>query len=172
MNDIIPIENKVSQSQLVTIDLQEFMGDNPSSTIDLSKYLENGFLLREKSFRAALREEDLNVFKDHNVNVICSSDAIIPSWVYMLLVTKLNGIVNLVVSGSKSDLEKQVIVEAVERIPQELYEGKKVVIKGCGTDSHREFAYTEITKKMVPVVASLMYGEPCSTVPVYKKTEE
>ncbi len=163
-----PIINRVASSPLKSVDLEDYLHKGGQVAFDLKDVLFQGMILREKDFRAFIKENDWSVYADKNVRLFCSADAIIPSWAYMLLVSKL-GDANLVVEGSEDDLEKALILQAIDKMMHDDYLEAKVVIKGCGEIRNKEFAYTELAKALIPVVSSLMYGEPCSTVPVYKK---
>lgn len=164
------IVNKVEKSSLVSIDLDEFIHKGETSTFDLKNVLFQEMILREKDFREFLKSNDWSVYKDKNVGLICSADAIVPIWAYMLLVTKIKDFANVIVFGGEDEVERAVIDQAIERLlnSQDLA-AKKVVIKGCGNVNNKEYAYTAITNKLYPKVTSLMYGEPCSTVPIFKR---
>ncbi|MEQ9231068.1 MAG: DUF2480 family protein [Cyclobacteriaceae bacterium] len=162
------IINRVASSSLKSIDLEDYLDNRPIAAFDLKDVLFQGMILKEKDFRDFVKNNDWSVFDNHNVHIFCSADAVIPTWAYMMLVTKLQK-ANLVVQGTEDDLEKALIVQAVQKLRAENWQDAKVVIKGCGSIRNTEFAYTEIAKALVPVVSSLLYGEPCSTVPVFKK---
>jgi hypothetical protein len=162
------IINRVTQSVLVSIDLQEYLHKGEQMAFDLSTVLYQGLILREKDFREFLKVHDWEQYSGKNVRLHCSTDAIVPTWAYMLLVTKLQG-ANVVVVGTEDDLEKALILQAIDRMMEKDFSDAKTVIKGCGNIKNKEFAYTEIAKALIPHVSSLMYGEPCSTVPVYKR---
>ncbi|MBK6266669.1 DUF2480 family protein [Marivirga sp. S37H4] len=163
------IINRVKGSPLVTLDLEEVLDKKTERfSIDLKDYLFQGLVLKEKDFREVTKEHDWSQYKDAFVNIYCSDDAIIPNWAYMLLASKLSPYASLVVFGTSDELEKEVLRINITSIDQEQYRNGKLVIKGCSDLSHPEFAFTEITKHLTPYVSSLMYGEPCSTVPIYK----
>ncbi len=167
MSEII---NKVAISSLVTIDLETVIDKSTERVeIDLANNLYQGLILREKDFRTFIREHNWDIYCNKYVNVNCSADAIIPSWAYMLVMSKLSGIAKLAIFGNPSELEKEIIRINIEGIEQSVYVDSKVVIKGCSELKHPEYAFSEITRHLTPVVSSIMYGEPCSTVPVYKK---
>jgi hypothetical protein len=161
--------NKVAQSALVTINLEELLHPGERVVYDIKENLFHGLMLREKDFRAFLKENDWSVYDGKNVAIICSADAIVPTWAYMLLATKLQNQANHYVFGDLEALEQSLLKEAIAKIDPEEYREGKVVIKGCGSIPVPTFAYVEIMQKLLPVVSSLMYGEPCSTVPLYKK---
>jgi hypothetical protein len=162
------IINRVAKSPLKSIDLDDYLDKSPVMAFDLKDVLFQGMILREKDFRDFVKTNDWGKYDGKNVRLHCSGDAIIPTWAYMLLVTKLQD-ANMVIEGSEEDMEKALILQAIEKLKTEDWADAKVVIKGCGNIQNKEFAYTEIAKALIPFVSSLMYGEPCSTVPVYKR---
>ncbi len=161
--------NKVAQSALVTLNLEELLHPGERVVYDIKDNLFHGLILREKDFRAFIKENDWSVYAGKNVAIICSADAIVPTWAYMLLATKLQAHANYYVFGNLDALEQALMQEAIAKIDPEEYRDAKVVIKGCGSIPVPTYAYVEIMRKLLPVVSSLMYGEPCSTVPLYKK---
>ena len=163
-----PIINRIANSSLKSVDLEDYLSKSETLSFDLKDVLFQGLILRERDFRDFLKSHDWSQYENKNVRLFCSADAIIPTWAYMLLVSKLVN-ANLVVMGSEDDMEKALVLQAIDLLMKEDFIDAKVVIKGCGNIQNKEFAYTEIAKALVPVVSSLMYGEPCSTVPVYKK---
>jgi len=164
------IVNRVAQSSLMSLDLDDYMDKSGQASFDLKQTLFQEMLLREKDFRQFLKSFDWSVYQGKNVNVFCSADAIIPSWAYMLISSKLYGVANIYTIGDENDLEKAIIDSAVDRlIAENNLENAKLVIKGCGDLQNRDHAYFRLTQKVVPMAASIMYGEPCSTVPVYKR---
>lgn len=163
------IINKVASSALVTIDLEDFYSPGERAVIDLKENLENGFLLREKSFRQFVKDHDWTKYQGKYVAVFCSEDVIIPNWAYMLVATRLAGIALQVCFGNLDALEKELFSQKLKSISPEIYRDKKVVIKGCGKIEIPEAAFLEMSFRLAPYVSSLMYGEPCSTVPVFKK---
>ena len=163
------IINKVAESGLITLDLETLYPQGEISGIDLKDYLFKGLILKEKDFREALAATDWSKFAGKNVAIYCSADAIIPLWAYMLISSYLQPVAKTVFSGSPEELKKQEFIQNIRALDASEYEDKRVVIKGCGDIAIGEYAFVEITNKLLPVVKSLMYGEPCSTVPVYKK---
>lgn len=166
MDEII---NRVENSGLVSIDLEEYMDKSERAFFDIKDALFHGMLLKEKEFRDFVKSHDWSQYKDKNVGVYCSTDAIIPSWAYMLVVSKLSFQARLIVYGNSDELEKALIDESITRVLDLKLTDAKVIIKGCGEIQNRDYAYFEISKRLIPLVSSMMYGEPCSTVPVYKK---
>lgn len=163
------IVNKVAESGLITLDLEIFYPKGEISTFDLKDFLFMGLILKEKDFRAALLVQDWEIFRDKYVAVTCSADAIIPMWAYMLVASYLQPVAKDVVVGDEKTLINTVIVKTIADFKGEEYTDKRVVVKGCGDLAIPETAFLEITNKLRPFAKSIMYGEPCSTVPVYKK---
>ncbi|CAD5248630.1 MULTISPECIES: DUF2480 family protein [unclassified Imperialibacter] len=165
-----PIINRVASSSLISLDLAEFIPKGERAVFDLKDYLFQGMILREKDFRLAIKEFDWSVFLGKSVAIYCSTDAIIPTWAYMLVATKVNAIAALSVKGSPEELEKKLFLQELEKKDWSTFDGAKVIIKGCSDLVDPDFSFFEATQKLIPWVSSLMYGEPCSTVPVFKKT--
>jgi len=161
--------NKVAQSALVTLNLEELIHPGERVVYDIKENLFMGLILREKDFRAFIKENDWSVYAGKNVAIINSADAIVPTWAYMLLASKLQPYTNRYVFGNLEALEQALFQEAISKIDPEEYREAKVVVKGCGQIPVPTFAYVEIMNFLLPVVSSIMYGEPCSTVPLYKK---
>ncbi|CAN5200314.1 DUF2480 family protein [soil metagenome] len=166
------IINKVAQSSLITIDLEKLFPEGERVEYDLKDNLFQGLILREKDFREFIATYDWSQFKAKNVAIFCSVDAIIPVWAYMLLASKINPYAKKVIFGDLKALEQSLFQEALSTIDPEEYRDSKLVIKGCGNLPIPEFAYVEIFRILQPVAASIMYGEPCSTVPIYKKPKK
>jgi Protein of unknown function (DUF2480) len=162
------IVNKVTQSALLTLDLEQFFPKEKIHLFDLKPFLFMELILKEKDFRAALLATDWTIYKDEIVGIYCSADAVIPVWAYMLVTTYLQPYAREVIMGDEATVLRQLITSRIQLINPEEYKDKRVVIKGCGEKPIGDFAYLEITKLLRPVVKSIMYGEPCSTVPVYK----
>jgi hypothetical protein len=163
------IVNKVAESGLITLDLEEFYPKEEIVAFDLKEYLFMGMILKEKDFRAALQGLTWGDYKDKFVALYCSAEAIIPLWAYMLVSSNLSGIARKVFAGTPDELKKQLFIENIREINSNEYMDKRVVIKGCGDLEVGEFAYVEISNKLTPVVRSLMFGEACSAVPVFKR---
>jgi len=163
------IINKVSESALTTLDLEQFYPKEEIALFDIKEFLFMGLILKEKDFREALKNLNWEVYNNKPVAVTCSADAVIPMWAYMLIATYLQPIAKEIIFGTKEELIKQLLLKNIAQLPIEDYADKRVVIKGCGDLPIGEAAYLEATKRLRPVVKSIMYGEPCSTVPIYKK---
>jgi Protein of unknown function (DUF2480) len=162
------IINKVSQSALLTLDLEVFFPKEQIRIFDLKPFLFMELILKEKDFRAALLTTDWSSYKDEMVGIYCSADAVIPVWAYMLVTSYLQPFAKEVIMGDEAAVLRQLITNRIQTIDPEEYRDQRVVIKGCGEKPIGDFAYLEITKLLRPVAKSIMYGEPCSTVPVYK----
>lgn len=165
------IVNKVAQSGLITLDLEQFITSDISS-FDLKDFLFMGMILKEKDYREALKNYDWNAYKDKCVALFCTADAIIPHWAYMLAVSYLQDIAREVYFGSREDVQRILFLKDMERINIENYRDQRVVVKGCGENDLGAFIYVEVSRRLLPVVKSLMYGEPCSTVPIFKKMKK
>jgi len=163
------IINRVAKSPLITIDLGEYIADVEWEVFDFKDHLFQGMILREKDFRTFVKAHDWNNYSGKYVALTCSADAIVPLWAYMLVASKLSGIAGDFIYGDEQDLLKYMAIHQVrEQLDVERLSGKKVVIKGCSDIAFPESVYIEVTKLLTPVVQHIMYGEPCSTVPVYK----
>ena len=161
--------NRVANSGLVTLNLEELLHPAERVVYDIKDNLFHGLMLREKDFREFVRTHDWAQYDGQNVAIVCSADAIVPTWAYMLLATKLQHHAHRYVFGNLDALEQSLLEEAIAAINAEEYRDVKVVVKGCGTVPVPTFAYVAIMQKLLPVASSIMYGEPCSTVPLYKK---
>jgi len=163
------IVNKVAESGIITLDLSEFLPKDESLVIfDLKPFLFREMILKEKDYRAALLTTDWEQYREKEIAITCTTDAIIPVWAYMLAASYLEPVASSVYYGSIEELRKHLIVSRISVIDPYEYEGKRVVLKGCGDVPVPEIAYVKATALLRPVVKSIMYGEPCSTVPIYK----
>src|SRR6476661_4797949 len=161
--------NKVAASGILTLDLEKYLPVSDVVNFDLKEHLFMGLILKEKDFREALKTLDWAPYQDKYVAIMCSVDAIIPVWAYMLVTTYLQPVAKEVYVGTAAELQKHLFLKNIAAIDVAEFADQRVVIKGCGEVPIGDFAYAEITKHLRPVVKSIMYGEPCSTVPVYKK---
>ena len=164
-----PFINKVSESGLVTVDLENYYPTGESAVFDLKDHLFMGLILKEKDFREALKNTDWTIYQNKNVAVTCSADAIIPVWAYMLVASYLQPVAAEIVMGDEKELHRVMFLKNLSTIDPSSYTDKRVVVKGCGETPIADFVYLEITKLLRPVAKSIMYGEPCSTVPIFKK---
>jgi len=167
MEDVIV--NKVAESGLITLDLEEYYPKEETAIFDLKDYLFMELILKEKDYREALKIFNWQVYENKNVCITCTTDAVIPMWAYMLAATYLQPFAKEIVFGNEDFLHRTLFLKNLSGINIADFADKRVVIKGCGDKSISETAYVEITKLLTPVVKSIMYGEPCSTVPIFKK---
>ncbi len=161
--------NKVAESGLVTLDLEAYYPKEETAVFDLKNYLFMELILKEKDYREALKNIDWSIYQNKNVAITCSADAVIPMWAFMLAATYLQPVAKEVIFGDEDFLHRTLFLKNLSKINAGEFADKRVVIKGCGDKNISESAYVEITKLLTPVVKSIMYGEPCSTVPIYKK---
>lgn len=165
------IINRVAKSGLVTLDLEDYYHKGERVLYDLKDNLYMGMILREKDFRDFLKTHDWTQYAGKNVAITCTEDAIIPTWAYMLLTIHLQPYANTVVFGNLEALEDKLFYDALAAINPTDYIGARVVIKGCSKFPVPTSAYVEITRLLQPHVQTLLFGEPCSTVPLYKKSK-
>ena len=161
--------NKVAESGIITIDLEQYFPKEEIVLFDLKDYLFMGLILKEKEFRQSLKELDVTLYSNKVVAIACTTDAIIPMWAYMLVASLLQPTAKDVVFGNVEEAKKKLLLKNLYSINKEAFLDKRVVIKGCGEHPIPEEAYVEITNLLRPVAKSIMYGEPCSTVPVFKQ---
>lgn len=163
------IINRVANSGLLTIDLEEYLPKSPIKTFDLKEHLFRGLILKEKDFREALKSWDWEQYRDSYLTIICSTDAIIPMWAYMLVTAYAEPMTKDIFVGTTEEMHKHVFLKNIATINPEVYTDQRVIIKGCGDHPIDAAAYAAITQLLRPVVKSIMYGEACSNVPIYKK---
>ena len=165
------IKNKVAESGIITVNLEDFFPAEEIVLFDIKDYLFMGMILKEKDFRQAIKDLDLTLYQKKLVGVTCSVDAIVPVWAYMLIASALSDVsVDVVMGANENEIRKKIQLRNIRKTDTQHFADKRVVIKGCGEEAVSEEAYLEITNVLKPVVKSLMYGEPCSTVPVFKKS--
>lgn len=162
------IINKVAQSGLVEFNLEDFYPEGERMLVDVKNNLFQELILREKDFREFVKNEDWSKYKDKFVALTCTADAIVPTWAYMLLASALEPFAKKIVFGDLKTLETLIFADVLSKIKAEDFRDKRVVIKGCSKLPVPESAYVEITRLLRPVAKSIMYGEACSTVPIYK----
>ncbi|MES2808405.1 MAG: DUF2480 family protein [Bacteroidota bacterium] len=163
--------NKVAQSGLVTLDPADFYTPGDRVVYDIKDNLFHGLMLREKDFREFVKEHDFTQYQDKNVAITCTADAIVPAWAYLLLANRMAPYAKEVVFGDAEVLETVLYIKAIANLDVEQYRDQRLVIKGCGDIDVPVSAYVELGKKLTPVVKTLMFGEPCSTVPIYKRKD-
>jgi Protein of unknown function (DUF2480) len=166
------IVNKVAQSTLVTFDLEKLYTPGDRVQVDIKDQLFQGIILKEKDFREYIKATDWSTYKNKFVAITCTADAIVPTWAFMLLSIALEPHASKIVFGDLSNLENQIFLEALQAIDYETYRNAKVVIKGCSKVNVPVSIYVEVTNRLRPLAASIMFGEPCSTVPLYKKPKQ
>ncbi|MEO8148795.1 MAG: DUF2480 family protein [Bacteroidia bacterium] len=162
------IINRVTSSGLITINLEEFYVEGERVIFDMKDYLFQELMLREKDFREFVKTNDWSVYKDKLVAITCSNDAIVASWAYMIVAAALQPFAKKIVFGNAETLETVLFTEALSKLNSEDYRDQRIVIKGCSDKPVPVSAYVELTRILQPVAKSIMYGEPCSTVPIYK----
>ncbi len=164
--------NKVVQSGLVTLDPASFYPQGERVIYDIKDNLFMELILREKDFREFVKEHDWSQYTDKYVGITCTADAIVPAWAYMLLANRMAPYAKEVVFGDAAVLETVLFEKAMAKADMEQYRDQRVVLKGCGDVEVPTSAYVELTKRLTPVAKSLMFGEPCSTVPIYKRKDK
>lgn len=164
-----PLINRVANSGLITLKLEEFFPTQELAIFDLKDYLFMEMILKEKDFREALKEHNWEKYQGKILLVYCSADAVIPVWAYMLVATYAAPYAYDIFQGSADDFYRSYFLRQLDQLDMEQYRDQRLVIKGCSDHPVPPAAYLEITRKLQPLVKSIMYGEPCSTVPVYKQ---
>lgn len=167
----VNFNNKVAESSLISLDLATYYPVGDRVLFDIKDQLFQGLMLREKDFRAFVKEHDWSFYQGKHVAVHCSADAIVPTWAYMLVASKLGPYAQSIVFGNLSTLEHTLFDRALANIPLENYRDQRIVVKGCGDIPVPESAYVTLTAKLTSVAKSVFFGEPCSTVPVYKRKD-
>jgi len=164
----IKIINRVANSKLVTIDLEDFYPKGERISFDIKQWLYQGVVLKEKDFRESVKNHEWSQYKDVFVALFCSSDAIIPSWAYLLITTKLATYTKRVVVGELEKIETILFTEIINGFDIDFFKDKSILIKGCSEKPIPQTAYVQLVEKLMPVATSIMYGEACSNVPLYK----
>lgn len=163
------IENKIANSGLITLNLADYYPKGERKLIDIAPWLFEGIMLREKDFRQSVKDHDWSQYQDCYVAVFCSEDAIIPQWAYMLLSSALAPFAKKVIFGTREQLESILMDSAIQSLDLSELGDKRVIIKGCGDLPIPPHAYVSVVSKLQPIAKSIMFGEACSTVPIYKK---
>jgi hypothetical protein len=169
MEDKDQIINKVAGSSIVTIDLEKLYPQGKRTLFDLKDFLFEALILKEKDFREKLKLHDWHQYQGQYVALTCTADAIIPTWAYMLVTVRLEPVAKKVFFGSLQQMDEALFAHLIAGIDPLQYQDQRVVIKGCSHTAIPQSAYIDITARLRPYVKSIMFGEPCSTVPVYKK---
>ncbi|MFV0531467.1 MAG: DUF2480 family protein [Flavobacteriales bacterium] len=165
------VVNRIEKSPLVTLDLEDFYPKEKRVVFDLSQWLHEGLVLKEKDFREKIKQHNWSQYKDQFIALTCSTEVVIPSWAFMLIALHLQDYAKYVVQGNLDRLEEVLFHDIIWEMDVEPYRDKPVIIKGCRNLPIPENAYILLLQKIKPVVKSLMYGEACSTVPLYKKVK-
>lgn len=163
------IVNRVANSALQVFDLEDYFPEGPRFTIDVSQWLYEGLVLREKDFREQLKNYDWETYKDGFVALSCSTDAIVPAWAFMLITAYLEPVVQKVFWGTIPQMEVALYQELLQNLDYSSYQDKPVIIKGCSKKPVPQEVYVLATQKLMPIAKSIMFGEACSAVPVYKR---
>ena len=161
--------NKVAESGILTLNLEDYFPKQEIAVFDLKDFLFMGLILKEKDFREALKQLDVTPYQDKVVALTCSTDAISPVWAYMLVTSLLEPIATEIIFGNEEFAQQSLLIRNIAALNKEEFNDQRVVVKGCGELPVKEAAYIEVTKLLRPYAKSIMYGEPCSTVPVFKK---
>ena len=164
------IINKVDQSGLITLNLEDYYDQGRRVFIDLKDHLTDGLVLRERDFRVFVKSNNWSQYKDAHVAIDITSDAIVPAWAFMLIATALSPFSKTVVKGKLEDLNKHLYTIALKSIDLKELKDKFVIVKGCSRVPVPESAYVELCALLQPVVKSLSYGEACSKVPLFKRS--
>ncbi|WP_113638398.1 DUF2480 family protein [Nubsella zeaxanthinifaciens] len=165
------IVNKVASSGLITFNLEDYLDKSDRILYDIKDNLFHGLILKEQDFRAFVKEHDWTQYQDKNVAITCTADAIVPTWAYMLLANKMKPYAKEIVFGDLNTLDTILFAKSLAKINVEDFAGQRVVVKGCANPLIPVSAYVEVTALLTPVVKSIMYGEPCSTVPIFKRKD-
>ncbi|WP_295770432.1 DUF2480 family protein [uncultured Mucilaginibacter sp.] len=163
--------NKVAQSGLVTLDPADFYPEGERVIYDIKGNLFMELILKEKDFREFVKGHDWSQYAGKNVGITCTADAIVPAWAYMLLANRMAPFAKEVVFGNMDVLETVLFEKEISKVDFEQFRDQRIVLKGCGDTPVPTSAYVELTKRLTPVAKSLMFGEPCSTVPIYKRKD-
>ncbi len=166
-----PIVNRVANSKLITVDLEELYPKGERIGIDISQWLREGFVLIEKEFRADLKSHDWSLYKNQFVFLFNSQEAIIPSWAYLLISTYLQTVAKKVIVGSKKDLDTILMKEVIDSLDNSSYKGQNVIIKGCSKIDMPQNAYLMLLDKIQTQAKKILFGEACSSVPLYTKKD-
>jgi len=165
------IINRVANSKLITIDLEDFYPEGKRVVFDIKDWLLEGLVLREKDFRQQATDFDWSIYQDAYVALTCSTDAIVPGWAYMLLSMHLEPYAKRTIVGSLEDLESSIYQDIISGLDPSEYKDKPLIIKGCSNKPVPENAYIYLMNKLKPVAKSIMYGEACSAVPLFKRKQ-
>lgn len=162
------IKNRVAESKLVTIDLEDYYPQGKRVVFDIKDWLFQELILKEKDFREQVQNHDWSQYKDQYVALTCSVDAIIPSWAYLLITAQLSPFTQRIIVGNLVELETAIFQDIISNLVLDDYKDKPTIIKGCSNKPIPETAYIQLISKLIPIAKSVMFGEACSTVPLFK----
>ncbi len=163
------IVNRVAKSKIEQIDLEDFYPPNPFTTVDISQWMYEGLLLKEREFRESLKNHDWQQYENHFVHVLCSTDAIVPTWAFLLVGLHLQPFAKKVIYGTLEDLRNSVWEDIISEISLEKYQNKRIVVKGCGKKQIPMSAYLLLVNRLKNRAKNILFGEICSAVPLFKK---
>ncbi len=169
MTSMEPIRNKVAESDIQVFNLEDLWDGCDVAEIDIAGFLAEGLVLREKEFRVRVKEFDWRQYAGRHVAITCSTDAIVPTWAYMLIASKLKDVAVSTAVGNRTDLIRDYFARALEAVDWEAYRGANVVVKGCASNIVPESAYLAASLRLQHVASKIMYGEPCSSVPIWRR---
>jgi hypothetical protein len=161
--------NKVAQSGLITFDIAQYKSNEVPVEMDMKDHLFQGLILREKDFRAFVNEHDWTQYNQKMVAVFCSADAIVPTWAYMLLSVKLSEAGASIFWGTLEEVQRKLLLHNLSKVDYQQFKEQKMVVKGCADVLVNDEVYMFVTQQLMPFAQSIMYGEPCSTVPLFKR---
>ncbi|MCF6223521.1 MAG: DUF2480 family protein [Flavobacteriaceae bacterium] len=162
------IKNRIADSKLITIDLENFYPEGDRVLLDIKKWLFAEQILKEKDFRAFIKDYQWEAYQDKYVALYCSTEAIIPSWAYLLITVSLSPFAKKIIVGNLEQLETSIFQDIINNLSLEKYQGKPIIIKGCASKPIPETVYTQLVSKLISITKSIMYGEACSNVPLFK----
>jgi len=166
---MLEIINKVDKSGIIQLNPEEWRPEGQRLGFDMKNHLFQGLALREKEFREFIKNNDWSIYSNAFVYIHCSANAIVPTWAYMLVASELQGMAKTVGWGSLQDLEDELLIKAINNLPEEEFTDARVIVKGCSNNAIGDRVYMALTLKLKPLVKNLMFGEACSAVPVFKK---
>lgn len=167
-----PIVNKVANSGIQVVDLASLIPANPVRIVDLEPFLFGGLILREKHFRQEVKDFDWDAYQGADVGIICSVDTIVPTWAYMLISSRLNGIAASVTVGDEDVVRRERFLRSADLYDWSQHEDRIVVVKGCGTSDVPEAAFVQAMTRLQAVATKVMFGEPCSSVPIWRRPKQ
>lgn len=168
MSEEFEIKNRIAESGLINFDISDLVPSEKRIGIDIKHFLFKGLVLKEKDFRKDIDQLDLSLYQNNYVYIFCSADAIVPLWAYFLVSARLSKVAKKVIFGNAAELEMILMHDVLEHYDFSTLKNKRVLVKGCSDKKIPENAYVELVQKLQPLVKSLMFGEACSNVPIFK----